>query len=340
MNRIICSLVVYLTLSGCSWLGIEDRSSDYLNSQEVQLTVVPENLDSDRLGQIYPIPKLAQKLVPDTSSEIPRPQPISVNAFEQLVKIQKIENKRWILVNSSPSKLWPRIRNILNSSGLPTAAVDASAGIIETDWLSYKSDEANKHRFKFMISPGVQINSTEIAIIHQQKLVDEVIEDWSQSSDTDSKEQDMISFLAGELAATPDFASVSLLAQEIGGSSKVEIINPDAADPFIQVNLDFERTWASINYSAARGGFTLVDRDRSQGQLLVAYRSELEEDSEGILSWFGFGADADVMVEASYRILVQDTGNTIEIRLVSIDGDSLDRAQALKLLNIVRSNMS
>ena len=46
------------------------------------------------------------------------------------------------------------------------------------------------------------------------------------------------------------------------------------------------------------------------------------------------------MVEASYRILVQDTGNTIEIRLVSIDGDSLDRAQALKLLNIVRSNMS
>ena len=118
MNRIICSLVVFIFLPGCSWLGIEDSSSDYLNSNEVQPTVVPENLDSDRLGQIYPIPKLAQKLVPDTSSEIPRPQPISVNAFEQLVKIQKIENKRWILVNSSPSKLWPRIRNILNSSGL------------------------------------------------------------------------------------------------------------------------------------------------------------------------------------------------------------------------------
>jgi hypothetical protein len=46
------------------------------------------------------------------------------------------------------------------------------------------------------------------------------------------------------------------------------------------------------------------------------------------------------VVKAGYRILVQNTGNAIEIRLVSMDGDSLERAQALKLLNIVRSNMS
>jgi outer membrane protein assembly factor BamC len=339
MNRIIFSAVGFIMLSGCSWLGIEDNHSDYLNSQEVQVTVVPENLDSNSLGQLYPIPQLSQKLVADTAGEIPRPQPISVNTFEQLVKIQKIDGNRWILVNSSPSKLWPRIRNILNSSGLPTSAVDASAGIIETDWLSYKSDEANQHRFKFLISPGVQINSTEIAVIHQQKIVDTVQQDWNKSSDTDAKEEDMISFLSGELAAATDFASVSLLAQEIGGSSKVEIVNPEAADPFIQVNLDFERTWASINYSAVRGGFTLVDRDRSQGQLLVAYSSELEEEAGGFLNWLGLGSDTDV-IKASYRILVQDTGNAIEIRLVSMNGNSLQRAQALKLLNIVRSNMS
>ena len=339
MNRIICSVVGFIILSGCSWMGTEDSKSDYLYSQEVQVTVVPENLDSSSLGQLYPIPQIAQKLALDSSGEIPRPQPISVNTFEQLVKIQKIENKRWILVNSSPSKLWPRIRNILNSSGLPTSAVDASAGIVETDWLSYKSDDANQHRFKFVISPGVQINSTEIAVIHQQKIVDSAQQGWNQSSDNDAKEQDMISFLAGELAASPDFASVSLLAQEIGGASKVKIVNPEAADPFIQINLDFERTWASINYSAVRGGFSLIDRDRSQGQLLVAYSSELEEEAGGFLNWLGFGAENDI-VKASYRILVQDTGNAIEIRLVSMDGDSLERAQALKLLNIVRSNMS
>jgi len=91
MSRIIFSLIGFIILSGCSWLGIEDNSSDYLNSQEVQVTVVPENLDSTSLGQLYPIPQLSQKLVADTSGEIPRPQPISVNTFEQLVKIQKID---------------------------------------------------------------------------------------------------------------------------------------------------------------------------------------------------------------------------------------------------------
>lgn len=339
MNRIICSLVALMMLSSCSWLGVEDNKPDYLNSQEVQPIVVPENLNSNRLGQLYPIPPLSQKLVPDASGEIPRPQPISVNTFEQLVKIQKIDDKRWILVNSSPSKLWPRVRNILNRSGLPTAAVDASAGIIETDWLSYKSDENNQHRFKFLVTPGVQINSTEISVIHQQKAVAAVKLEWSQKSDTEVKEQDMISFLAGELAASPDFASVSMLAQEIGGSSKVKIVNPEATDPFIQVNLDFERTWASINYSAARGGFSVVDMDQSQGQLLVSYASELNEASKGFFSWMGFGGEKEI-VQAQYRILVQDMGNTVEIRLISMDGDSLDRAQALKLLNIVRSNMS
>ena len=82
-----------------------------------------------------------------------------------------------------------------------------------------------------------------------------------------------------------------------------------------------------------------MDRDRSQGHLLVAYSSELQEEAGGFLNWLGFGDENDV-VRASYRILVQDTGNAIEIRLVRMDGDSLERALTLKLLNIVRSNMS
>ena len=69
MSRIIFSLIGFVILSSCSWLGIEDNSSDYLSSQETQVTVVPENLDSSSLGQLYPIPKLAQKLVADTTGE-------------------------------------------------------------------------------------------------------------------------------------------------------------------------------------------------------------------------------------------------------------------------------
>ena len=125
---------------------------------------------------------------------MPRPQPISVNTFEQLVKIQSIDNKRWVLVNNSPSELWPRVRNVLNRNGIPAARAEGSEGIIETIWLSYGSDEENSHRFRLSIAPGVQTNSTEISAVHQQKVrgTDDQ-KDWPEQSDDNEKEKDMLS---------------------------------------------------------------------------------------------------------------------------------------------------
>ena len=328
-------------LTGCSWLGIEDNSKDYLLSPETQVLVVPEQLSSAKLGQLYSIPAVSSDISTLSSAEVPRPQPISVNTFEQLVKIQKIDQKRWILINNKPSELWPRVRNILNKNGIGSEKADGSSGVIETTWLSYNSDPDNVHRFRFSISPGVQLNSTEISVLHQLKPIDqEANNNWPALSNVDAKEQDMVSFLANQLVAQPDYASVSLLAQDIGGESKVEIIKPEVADPYILVNLSFDRTWASINYSVARGGFTLVDKDTKKGLLLVNYSDDMDEqESSGISSWFSDNNKEEVLA-ANYRILVEQVASSIEIRIVSLEGDSLGKEMALKLLNIVRSNMS
>ena len=341
MKHYIYLVLMCIAVTSCSWLGIEDRSGDYLLSEETQVTVVPENMDGSKLGEIYHIPKLSDDVVPNATPEVPRPQPISVNAFEQLVKIQRIDSKRWILINNSPSELWPRVRNILNRNGIPTATADGSGGVIETIWLDYSSDPENKHRFRFSISPGVQLNSTEITILHQHKPADiDRVSQWPQLSDTDTKEKDMVTFLAEELVRQPDYASVSLLAQDIGGESKVEVINPDITDPYILVRLTYDRAWASINYSVSRGGFSLIDKDRSEGLLLVNYSDELTEDSSSFLKNLFSAKSEDEILKANYRILVKKVEQNVEIRAVSLEGDSLDREQSLKLLNIVRSNMS
>ena len=248
------SICLILSTSGCGWLGIRDRSNDYPLANETEPTVIPENMDSVAVGQLYPIPAISTNTVTEDSTEVPRPQPISVNTFEQLVKMQRIDDQRWILVNSSPSELWPRIRNVLSRNGIPSARAEGSAGIIETQWLSYKSDQDNEHRFRFIIAPGVQVNSTEISVIHQQQnTADEAQNDWPNKSHSESKEQDMLSFIANELALEPNYASVSLLAQKIGGDNKVEIVNPEIADPYIVVRLSFDRSWASVNYSVFAG---------------------------------------------------------------------------------------
>ena len=338
---LVSAIVLIVTTSGCSWLGIRDRSNDYLLANETEPTVIPENMNPALLGQLYPVPAIPKDNIVKQSTEVPRPQPISENTFEQLVKIQKISDQRWILVNSSPSQLWPRIRSILNRSGIPTARAEGSAGIIETIWLSYKSDEVNEHRFLFSITPGVQLNSTEISIVHQQRnRGDENTSQWPQSSENATKEYDMLSLVANELAAQPDYASVSLLAQDIGGDSKVEIITPKIADPYILIRLSYDRTWVSVDYSANRGGFTIIDKDRSQGLFLVNYFDQIEDKKSGIFSSLFGRDDNQEILEINYRILVQDVGTNVQVRLVSPEGESLDKNLSLKLLNILRTNMT
>ena len=173
MKKTNIALIVVLitTLTGCGWLGLRDRTNDYLLAEETEPTVIPGEMrtaQGTQLGQAYPIPAIPTTSVEIEGFEVPRPQSASVNTFEQLVKIQSVDGRRWVLINISPSESWPRVRNLLNRNGIPSAMAEGSSGIIETVWVTFNSDEENSHRFRFSIAPGVQIDSTEISALHQQ----------------------------------------------------------------------------------------------------------------------------------------------------------------------------
>ena len=340
MKRLISALnvVVILSLTGCGWLGLRDRSDDYLLAEETAVTVVPEGLDQAVLGQLYPIPTIPLTSVELIEFDVPRPQPASVNTFEQSVKIQTLEGRRWVLINVPPSELWPRVRNVLNRNGVPAALADGSTGVIETVWVKFNSDAENSHRFRFQISPGVQLDSAEISALHNQApRSDEEQVQWPLSSDSDEREKDMLSLIANDLAGSENYASVSLLAQDIGGEAKVEVVIPEVSDPFILAKLSFDRTWASTIYSADRGGFVSVDQNRSEGLIYVNYTPETAEEP-GFFSRL-FGGDDDIL-EVNYRILVKTVGANVEIHVVGAEGQGLNKAETLRLLKILRSNMS
>jgi outer membrane protein assembly factor BamC len=136
-----------------------------------------------------------------------------------------------------------------------------------------------------------------------------------------------------------NFASVSLLAQDIGGVAKVEIISTEIADPFIRIKLGFDRSWASVVYSLERGGFSTIDKNRSEGIFFVNYTEPSSTEVGFFGRLFGGGSDEDV-ITANYRVLVEAEAANVEIKIVDGQGDSLGRTEALKLLAILRSNLS
>ena len=245
-----------------------------------------------------------------------------------------------MLINIAPGELWPRLRGVLNRSGVPSARAEGSSGIIETVWVTFNSDEENSHRFRFNITPGVQVDSTEITALHNQ-VVRGSEEDglWPETSDDDQRELDIMTLVANELAEESNFASVSLLAQDIGGSAKVDILSPQVADPYIRIKLGFDRSWASLVYSSDRGGFTTIDKDRSEGIIFVNFTEASSEEIGFFGKLFGGGKDEDI-IKANYQVLMQAVGSDTEIRIVDDSGNGLTRADALRLLTVIRSNLS
>lgn len=325
---------------GCGWLGLRDRSNDYLLSEETAPTLVPDDLHSDSLGQIYPIPEISAMTALEPGYEVPRPQPASVNNFEQVVKIQSFEDRNWVLINITPSEVWPRVRSILSRNGIPTSRTNGGTGMIETVWIKFKSDQQQSHRFRFAITPGVQLDSTEVSALHNQVTMgQEDSVNWSDASDNDERERDMLSLLANELATASDYSQVSLLAQNIGGDTKVNIISDESEDHHILIALGFDRCWASVSYSASRGGFTIIDKNRTEGRLLVNFSTPVVEEPGFFQRWFGASKGSDIL-EYNHQIILQPVDGNVEVRLLDREGAALSSSDARRLLAVLRSNLS
>ena len=345
MNKKLLVLAVSFStsLAGCGMFGEEgtfrNRGADYLDAEELPPIVVPEALDDDTIGQLYPIPPIPETNVVEDFDGVPRPQPLALNNLSEVVKIQKLGGERWILSNRAPSEIWPRVRNILNRSGIPTARAQASQGILETVWLEFKGDAAYNHRYRFYIQPGVQVNSTEIKVLHDRVTKEEEAakENWPDDSIDDSRENDMVEIMANALAGDSSSGTVSLLAQSIGGEEKVKFVTPSVADPYLLMKLDQDRAWASLAYSLNKGGYTTIDQDQSAGIFYVNFNSEIDEEDGWFSGWFGRDSKN---LEVNYLIKINSSSDGVEVRVQDKDGLGLERQESIRLLKQVRANLS
>ncbi len=339
------SILLGLTLlSACQMFDddgfFRNSQNDYQIATELPVIVVPEGADSDALGELYVIAQIPDtSLLLEATDGAPRPQPLSGSMLEEEVKIQSLGGKRWVLTNREPSEVWPRVRNILNRNALPTAYADAASGVLETVWLELKGDETYKHRFRFRIEPGVQAQSTEITALHMRVEKSDEPGAWPLLSDDIEREKAITNMLASALAGDESSGTVSLLAQSIGGDSKVEIVTSKQADPYILIKLDYDRSWASVGYSTDLEGFTLVDQDRTAGVFYVNYGDDGVE-APGFFASLFDGDSEEQRLPVNYQIRLTRGEKGTEVRLVDSEERVLERKDALRLLKKIRANLS
>ncbi|WP_160152735.1 outer membrane protein assembly factor BamC [Microbulbifer sp. ALW1] len=325
-GALLCAAVT--TLGGCGIFGkdgyFRDRGDDYQLADTLPPLQMPEGISSKNQEELYEIPHINNSDVERGEFVVPRPQALSVNAGLDRVKIQKLGNRRWVLVNQPPDEVWPQLHYFLRTAGLQLAMSDAGAGTMETTWLTFGENPESKDKYRLQVESGVQPDTTEIHVRHLAVPLDAPVGgsvNWPAQSSDPEREGWMIDEMSGALAAESTGAAASLVAQAIGGGKvKVQVMEPAGKEPFIALDLAMNRAWATVAHALNTGAYRLHKEDADLGILYVTYDSdrELSEEDDGWFSSWRSGKGEDKLAKSADAFSLQqvlaniDTSATAE----------------------------
>ena len=343
MIRLVCSALLLTALSGCSWLFGEDglfpdNAGRYQTAPELAPIDVPPHLSTEAIQPDYPVPPVTESAQLATKLETPRPTPLTANTQADAVRIQSLSGERWALVNVAPGQLWPQVRAFLTTSGIGVAAVDAEAGLIDTQWFKLEDRELAV-RFQFRVDTGVQRNTAELHILQQNRGVEDA--GWPRESDDGDLERKMLQDVAQYLANSADTAPISMMADRSMSDSGRIALEDTEQETRIRLELPFDRAWASLVKGTEQADFVIDDRNRSEGVLYATFVGPQDEEDSGWFDWLWGGEDEHPLAGHEYQIHLDQASEAIMlITLRGIEGEPVDRREQQALLTILRGNIT
>ena len=323
-----------------------DRKNDYLQEKLLPPLAVPDDVDFKAEDELFIIPNVTNESLPNNDFQVPRPAPLINAGADDSVRIQKLGDERWILVELPPSHLWQRLKNFLAENKIPVVREQANQGLLETGWLQRLGDDTpkTKERYRFRVEQGVQRSSSEVHILQfQQPFAAASAEqiDWPEKSVSAEREKQMTQTLAQHLASSSEFESVSLMAQGIGSASRVNLVRNTTGEPVVKLSLPFDRAWASLGSALKKADFNVVDLNRSKGLYYVAYEPADDEDKPGFFSrLFGAGKKEEDAEAKNYLFNVERLDDGVQIGIRKSADKELAEEQAKALLERVKGYLS
>jgi outer membrane protein assembly factor BamC len=324
----MCFAPALLLLGACSWLNddkglIVDRSDDYLKAQEGPPLIVPPDLHAAPIQPLMPIPPVDSSLRHgELTAKAPMPDAIYVREAGKEVKIQKLGDSRWLLIEQPPAVVWPKVKQFLADNGVPIAYEKPEAGRIDSAWMTVDPADSRdvvrltilhgkqaeqfmsgQDRVDLLVEQGIRDRTTEIHIRYQNDAKSVPLGDvMPTKSDILDVEGGLLNELGAYIAANVADATVSYVARNISTQPKAAIEN-DAQDlPVLHLNLGFERAWATVSQALGEANIEVKDVDRSAGTFFASVSDNVlhQENRPGVLT----------------RWLHKNTKHPIEVRMV------------------------
>jgi len=343
-------LIAVVGLSGCSllpdsskvipWETHSELSGDYETAIEANAITVPDDLDSGAIQQAYPIPEVAVNLAIPVTGKAPRPAPLTAGSQLDAVRLQRLGESRWAVVNVAPGQLWPQVRAFLVSSGIDVASVDASGGLIDTAFVMLENKSVES-RFRFRVDSGVQRNTSELHVLQQNIAKDLDLTRWPQNSDDTELEQAMLRNIAQFIANSAESAPVSMMAEQaMTGAGRIAM-EESTSGARLRLDLPFNRAWAATEKGFTDAGFRLDDKNRSEGLFYVTYLGPEGEEDGGWFSWLGGSDSDDPLIGQQFQVqLITEDTSQVTIHILGSDGQPIGQLEQQGLLTLLQGNIT
>lgn len=350
--KLLLLLSAMMTLAGCRYVAGEngffrDRGEDYTDAIIVPPMLIPDELDSYTIDQLYVIPEQLAS-TGDPFDEIPLPKPIESRRNEGVI-IQALGNKRWIVIDATPSQVWPLVRDYWTGLQILLDYENPSTGIMETAWVEVDNDVTKRHKYRISIEPGLHSGYSEVYVTHlENERTDPIpiVISWPEISNSLELEKDVGDSISQYLADRNDIyqaSSASLLAGSIEAERKANIIETASGDSVLELRIDYNRAWVVVRTALETANIDITDSNRDQSFYNVSFSGLEEQDDEpGLIGriFRGRGDDGSDREARDFSVRLLETGNTITVTTEALNSSENVSEQSLELLQAINDNLS
>jgi len=362
-------LLALSTLAGCSSLNslLEGSRFDYKSATKKAPTLeVPPDLTQLQRDNRYAIPENNRGVATASGYNVRREEKPATAAVAPnsapAMHIERDGSQRWLVVKETPEQLWPQIKEFWQDNGFLISVENPQTGVMETDWAEnrakipqdfirnalgkaldslYSTGERDKFRTRLERRPD---GSTEIYISHrgmQEVLVGQEKDTtvWEPRPTDPGLEAEFLARLMSNLGVDRAQAKAEV-ANAASQPARAKLVAA-ANGRYLQLDEDFERAWRRVGLALDRVGFTVEDRDRSQGVYFVRYVDPEQDASKGakkgfLSRLFSFGSDDSKANSAErYRILVKDAGTISQVSVLNQKGQAENSKTADRILSLL-----
>ena len=301
-------------LTGCGmvpsipFIGDDDtpEKTTYIDLQPQAPLEVPADLRQVEPSQVSAIPDIGvQRNASYYPDRPPLPDAKYASDNRDEVRVQRLGSRSWLVIPESPTTAWPKMKQFFADNGIVLVDDRPEVGRLNTVWLEdagspardvvrtlvqrARSDaglESGKDRFLLRVEQGMQPQSTEVHLRHDNDDLNGVVEPdilrvQDVNSDLVAAEKALLEQIGGYVAARVAESTVSKVALQIGSQPKSDMRRNADGIPELSFFLDRGRALASLTQSLRNAGVLINSEDSDAGRFDISIPNEVLTGKKG-----------------------------------------------------------